>query len=107
MPLTGTGTQVIRCAGCGAALQVHVKPVEPPRSSDAPLPPPVDEAVARPRRRPMVEVSGPRRAEVRPGATFTVELSQSDIDTEGLEAPAARPAAAPPAIPPEIGRAHV
>lgn len=43
----------------------------------------------------MVEVSGPRRAEVQPRVTFTVELSQSEIDTEPLEADTARPAPAP------------
>ncbi|OJT18719.1 hypothetical protein BO221_38960 [Archangium sp. Cb G35] len=42
----------------------------------------------------MVEVSGPRRAEVQPRVTFTVELSQSEIDTEPLEADTARPAPA-------------
>jgi hypothetical protein len=42
----------------------------------------------------MVEVSGPRRAEVKPSLTFTVELSQSDIETEALEAGTARPAPA-------------
>ena len=44
---------------------------------------------------------GPRRAEVRPLATFTVELSQSDIDTEGLDSPAPAPPA-PPAIAPMV-----
>lgn len=49
----------------------------------------------------MVEVSGPRRAEAQPVITFTVELSQSDIELDALEAapqapaPAPAPAAAP------------
>lgn len=42
----------------------------------------------------MVEVSGPRRAEVQPAVTFTVELSQSDIDMAPLEPEAARRARA-------------
>ncbi len=103
MPVTPAGTQVIRCTGCGAALQVSVRPMEggrPPESvgsvgsvgSEGP-------DALRPRRKPMVEVSGPRRAEVRPLATFTVELSQSDIDTEGLDSPSPAPPA-PPAIAP-------
>lgn len=66
-------------------------------------PPPEGAEAPRPRRRPMVEVSGPRRAEFRPLATFTVELSQSDIDTEGLlDAPAPPPPAPPPAIAPVV-----
>ncbi|EPX55081.1 hypothetical protein D187_009587 [Cystobacter fuscus DSM 2262] len=64
----------------------------------------VEEGASRPRRRPMVEVPGPRRADAQPVPTFTVELSQSDIDTEGLEPqdkpPAQAPAAAPLAPPP-------
>jgi hypothetical protein len=44
----------------------------------------------------MVEISGPRRAEIQPAVNFTVELSQSEIDTEPLEADTARPAPAPP-----------
>jgi hypothetical protein len=36
----------------------------------------------------MVEVSGPRRAEAQPVVTFTVELSQSDIETEALQSAA-------------------
>ncbi|OJH41239.1 hypothetical protein [Cystobacter ferrugineus] len=71
----------------------------PPESSTA-----VAEGAARPRRRPMVEVPGPRRAEAQPVPTFTVELSQSDIDTEGLEPEGnkqpARAAAAAPLPPP-------
>ncbi|KFA94749.1 hypothetical protein Q664_00820 [Archangium violaceum Cb vi76] len=47
----------------------------------------------------MVEVSGPRRAEVQPRVTFTVELSQSEIDTEPLEADTARPVQAPAPAP--------
>ncbi|PTL84685.1 hypothetical protein [Vitiosangium sp. GDMCC 1.1324] len=92
----GPGTQVIRCAGCGAALQVSARPVEPQKTPDTPAPP-AAEGGARPRRRPVVEVSGPRRAEAQPLQTFTVELSQSDIDTGaiGLEAEPAPPAAAP------------
>lgn len=42
----------------------------------------------------MVEVSGPRRAEVKPSLTFTVELSQSDIEMEALASDKARPAPA-------------
>jgi hypothetical protein len=94
VPLAGPGTQVIRCTGCGAALQVSVRPVEPAAAPHTPAPP-SGEGGARPRRRPMVEISGPRRAEVQPVVSFTVELSQSDIETEPLEADAARPAPAP------------
>ncbi|WP_434385811.1 hypothetical protein [Melittangium boletus] len=101
VPLLTAGTQVIRCSGCGAALQVSVRPVDPttaPLSLPVSIAPPTDE-VLRPRRGPMVEVSGPRRAEsARPVHTFTVELSQSDIDTEGLESKAA-PARLPPPPP--------
>ncbi|ATB30291.1 hypothetical protein [Melittangium boletus] len=98
VPLLIAGTQVIRCAGCGAALQVSVRPVDPTGTPPS-APPPVAEEAPRPRRRPMVEVSGPRRAEgARPVHTFTVELSQSDIDTEGIESKAA-PARLPPPPP--------
>ncbi|WP_375769841.1 hypothetical protein NR798_02845 [Archangium gephyra] len=93
VPLAGPGTQVIRCTGCGAALQVSVRPAEPvglPRTPE----PQAGEGGPRPRRRPMVEVSGPRRAEARPVVTFTVELSQSDIETEALQEGAPPP---PPA----------
>ncbi|MGZ3457955.1 MAG: hypothetical protein ACXU86_05540 [Archangium sp.] len=95
MPLVGPGIQVLRCGGCGAALQVSVRPVGPPK------PPAAGESPARPRRRPMVELSGPRRAEPRPGHSFTVELSQSDIETGALEteAPPGTPARTP-TIPP-------
>ena len=96
------GTQVIRCEGGGAALQVSVRPLEA-ATSPPPVPPlPVGEAASRPRRGPMVEVSGPRRAEARPVHTFTVELSQSDIDTEGLEKQAPAPRPAPPPIAPVV-----
>lgn len=49
----------------------------------------------------MVEVSGPRRAEAQPVVTFTVELSQSDIETEALQtaAPSAPAQAQAPAQP--------
>ncbi|WP_143195952.1 hypothetical protein [Archangium sp. Cb G35] len=93
VPLPGPGTQIVRCTGCGAALQVSVRPAEPAVPPRAPAPS-SGEGGARPRRRPMVEVSGPRRAEVQPRVTFTVELSQSEIDTEPLEADTARPAPA-------------
>jgi hypothetical protein len=99
LPVMPAGTQVIRCEGCGAALQVSVRPMEP---GNAPPPvPPVaaGDASARPRRRPMVEVSGPRRAEARPVHTFTVELSQSDIETEGLDKQAPAPRPPPPVAP--------
>ena len=43
----------------------------------------------------MVEVSGPRRAEAQPVVTFTVELSQSDIETEALKPTAPAQAQAP------------
>ncbi|QRK11707.1 hypothetical protein JQX13_17525 [Archangium violaceum] len=100
----GPGTQVIRCAGCGAALQVSARPLDPPKPPDTPAAPAPEEAAPRPRRRPMVEVSGPRRAEPQPVHTFTVDLSQSDIDTESLgpqavptpPAPASVPAPVPP-----------
>lgn len=99
MPLSASGTQVIRCAGCGAALQVSVRPVDVPRPPEPAVAP--DDAAARPRRRPMVEVAGPRRAGLGPAPNFTVELSQSDIDTEGIEAEAPRrPAPAAPPVPP-------
>lgn len=91
VPLVGPGVQVIRCAGCGAALQVSARPVEAPRTPSAPPIP--GEPVARPRRRPMVELSGPKRAAEPQPITFTVELSQTDIETGGLEE---QPAPAPP-----------
>lgn len=49
----------------------------------------------------MVEVSGPRRAEPQPVHTFTVDLSQSDIDTDSLgpQAAPAPPAPAPAPAP--------
>jgi hypothetical protein len=54
------------------------------------IPPPAPlEGAARPRRRPMVEVSGPRRAAVEPVATLTVDLP---VEPE----PAAAPAPPPP-----------
>ncbi|ATB44103.1 hypothetical protein CYFUS_009584 [Cystobacter fuscus] len=59
----------------------------------------VAEGAARPRRRPMVEVPGPQRANAQPVPTFTVELSQSDIDTEGIEPEGKPPAQAPAAAP--------
>lgn len=89
MPLVGPGIQIIRCTGCQAALQVSARPVEPPRT---PAPKAPGESGGRARRRPMVELSGPRRAEAQPVSTFTVELSQSDIDTAPLHARAATPA---------------
>ncbi|WNG43221.1 hypothetical protein F0U60_03250 [Archangium minus] len=91
VPLVGPGTQVIRCAGCGAALQVSARPLEQPRTPE--------EGVQRPRRRPMVEVSGPRRAEPQPVHTFTVNLSQSDIDPDSLGPQAAAPPPAPAPAP--------
>lgn len=105
VPVTGAGTQIIRCGGCGAALQVNVRPLEsPPRTPDAALPS-SEEAGARPRRRPMVEVPGPRRVEP-PPSTFTVELSQSDIETEGLDTSApAKPPRPPPTPPPAPAQA--
>lgn len=45
----------------------------------------------------MVEVSGPRRAEAQPVVTFTVELSQSDIELDALEAASAAPLPPAPA----------
>ncbi|HYO57644.1 hypothetical protein [Archangium sp.] len=99
VPLAGPGIQVIRCTGCGAALQVSVRPAEPPGTASTPAPP-ASGGGARPRRRPMVEVSGPRRAEAQPVVSFTVELSQSDIDTRPLQEEAALSAPAPaPASP--------
>jgi hypothetical protein len=108
VPHTPSGTQVIRCAGCGAALQVSVRALDVPRAPESSTA--AAEGPARPRRRPMVEVPGPRRADAQPVPTFTVELSQSDIDTEGLEpeprpparAPTAAPLAPPPPPPPVI-----
>ena len=104
VPLVGPGVQVIRCAGCGAALQVSARPVEQPRTPSAPPIP--DGPVARPRRRPMVELSTPKRPEPEsPPVTFTVELSQTDIETGGLDGepapppPAPAPAAAPAVAP--------
>jgi hypothetical protein len=102
VPLSAAGTQVIRCAGCGAALQVSVRPLDAPRSAPPENTAAGDELSARPRRRPMVEVSGPLHGGLKPAQSFTVELSQSDIDTEGIEAAAPRrpPPAAPPVVPP-------
>jgi hypothetical protein len=109
VPLVGPGVQVIRCAGCGAALQVSARPVEQPRTPSASAPPVPAEPVARPRRRPMVELSSPKqRPEPEsPPITFTVELSQTDIETGELEGqpasppatPAPAPAPAPAALP--------
>lgn len=96
MPLVGPGVQVIRCAGCGAALQVSARPVEQPRTPSAP-PIPDGPPVPRPRRKPMVELSTPKRPEPEaPPITFTVELSQTDIETGELEEPSAAP---PPTTP--------
>ncbi|MFY0563036.1 hypothetical protein ACN28E_04270 [Archangium lansingense] len=99
VPLAGPGIQVIRCTGCGAALQVSVRPAEPPPKTPASPGTQAGEGGARPRRRPMVEVSGPRRAEPQPVLTFTVELSQSDIETEPLESEASASASAPAPAP--------
>lgn len=69
------GSQIIRYQGCGAAMEVRVRTT--PREDD-PAPPPVpslpDPGVARPRRRPMVEVAGPRRAVVAAVPTITVDI---------------------------------
>ncbi|QRN96783.1 hypothetical protein JRI60_48710 [Archangium violaceum] len=103
LPAVSQGTQVIRCAGCGAALQVSVRPVEP---SAPPLPGPSADGpgVARPRRRPMVEVPGPRRVEAEPtpapAHTITVELSQRDIDYEPEPEPGSAPSTPAPVRPP-------
>jgi hypothetical protein len=109
VPLVGPGVQVIRCAGCGAALQVSARPVEKPKTPSSSAPPIPGEPIARPRRRPMVELSSPKqRPEPEsPPITFTVELSQTDIETGELEdqpasppaTPAPVPAAAPAALP--------
>jgi hypothetical protein len=103
VPLVGPGTQVVRCGGCGAALQVSVRNLEP-QPPEASSPPVAEEPGARPRRRPMVEVPGPRRIVPAPVPTFTVELSQSDIDTAALEqeassGPSPAPVPAPPPVP--------
>src|SRR5689334_20643121 len=92
VPLVGPGIQVIRCEGCGAALQVSTRSAGPPKTPAA-----AGEGPVRPRRRPMVELSGPRRPEPQPVHTFTVELSQSDIETSalGMEAPPGTPARTP------------
>jgi hypothetical protein len=100
LPAVSQGTQVIRCTGCGAALQVSVRPVEPavPPSAESP-------GGARPRRRPMVEVPGPRRAEAGPAPalvpahTITVELSQRDIEYEPEPGASPPPSARPPTPP--------
>jgi hypothetical protein len=48
----------------------------------------------------MVELSGPRRAEAQSVQRFTVELSQSDIETAPLQAKAAPAGPAPAPAPP-------
>lgn len=109
VPLVGPGVQVIRCAGCRAALQVSARPVEQrPRTPSAP--PISDLPVARPRRRPMVELSSPKpRPEPEsPPITFTVELSQTDIETGELEEQPAPPPPAPvPSVAPAVAPVHI
>ena len=116
VPLVGPGVQVIRCAGCSAALQVSARPVERPKTPSTP--PVASEPIARPRRRPMVELSTPKQRPepVSPPVTFTVELSQTDIETGELDesstpppptpgpVPVVAPAAAPSSTPPGTRR---
>lgn len=75
------GSQIVRCVGCGAAMEVRVRKTP---SSDEPPPPPVpslpDPGVARLRRRPMVEIAGPRRAVVAPVPTITVDIPATPDD---------------------------
>ncbi len=95
LPPVSLGSQIIRCGSCGAAMEVRVRTAQQ-AASEGPatnyIPPPAAlEGAARPRRRPMVEVSGPRRAAVEPVATLTVDLPP---EPEPTPAPAAPPPAA-------------
>jgi len=75
------GSQIVRCVGCGAAMEVRVRKTPSP---DEPPPPPVpslpEPGVARLRRRPMVEIAGPRRAVVAPVPTITVDIPATPDD---------------------------
>jgi hypothetical protein len=75
------GSQIVRCTGCGAAMEVRVRKTP---SADEPPAPPVpslpEPGVARLRRRPMVEIAGPRRAVVAPVPTITVDIPATPDD---------------------------
>lgn len=98
LPPVSLGSQIIRCGTCGAAMEVRVRTaqqaaLEGPATSYIPPPAPL-EGAARPRRRPMVEVAGPRRAAVEPVATLTVDLP---VEPEPEPAPAPTPRPPSPA----------
>lgn|GEM_PF-2267435 len=97
LPPVSLGSQIVRCLGCGAAMEVRVR--KTPRTDEpAPPPPPVpslpEPGVARLRRRPMVEVAGPRRAVVAPVPTITVDIPATPDDAAEpvAEVTQARPA---------------
>ncbi len=97
LPPVSLGSQIVRCGSCGAAMEVRVRTAQQAASegpTTAYIPPPAPlEGMARPRRRPMVEVSGPRRAAVEPVSTLTV-----DIPVEPEPALASTPPPSPASI---------
>jgi hypothetical protein len=91
------GSQIVRCTGCGAAMEVRVR--KTPHPGEAP-PPPVpslpEPGVAKLRRRPMVEIAGPRRAVVAPVPTITVDIPVTPEEAEDAEPVAEVSAVRPP-----------
>lgn len=90
LPPVSLGSQLIRCGGCGAAMEVRVRTT--PQASE-PSAPAGGLETARPRRKPMVEVSGPRRAQAQPMPTLTVDIP---LAPEPEQAPSPPP---PPVTP--------
>ncbi|HEX8826244.1 MAG TPA: hypothetical protein VF794_40440 [Archangium sp.] len=83
LPPVSMGSQIIRCVGCGAAMEVRVRTTpRPGESSGPPVPAVPTPGVARPRRRPMVEVAGPRRGAVEPVPTITVDIPATPDEAE-------------------------